>query len=549
MRYAWLCHPVTVAGVVVLLLNDHLLKQTWPGFVTGKLSDVAGLVVAPPLAALLFRRRADLAATLLTGALFTLAKTTQTGAEAASHLFTLVAGPSHVLDDPTDLLALPALALAWWIRRRTLPTGSRHALHTGSRHALDAGPRRTLHTGSRRALHAGSGRARVLVTVPFAVLAVAATAGVVPPVGADRVHADDGRIVVTTDSAARGPRTAAGIASVDGGRTWRSWTGSPIPGPQETACVPGDPRRCYGVVPGRMAVRESDDGGESWRASWELSEGRRELLARRNPLPDAPKPVARALAVQQRGAGHVVVVAADYAGIAVRDVSGAWRLAGWPDGDRAADASEGPTTPEDSERLPEGPSEGPSEGLDGAEGLDVEVGPGGSERRVAYAVALVVLLGAAGAGMRRLDVAYALCAAIASAGLLYTGLNLWTVNSLLGFDLSVLFVGGGVTLLACLACLSLAGAGGATWPTVRIGLGGAVLAFAGVYGPFHGWVQGVPDRYGQAVAAAVVLTLGVVAGVTVLVRREALREDVLRSAAIDAARRPGGRRPPGDTPL
>ncbi|GAA3143460.1 hypothetical protein [Nonomuraea roseoviolacea] len=125
MRYAWLCHPVTVAGVVVLLLNDHLLKQTWPGFVTGKLSDVAGLVVAPPLAALLFRRRADLAATLLTGALFTLAKTTQTGAEAASHLFTLVAGPSHVLDDPTDLLALPALALTArrWPPRSCSPWG------------------------------------------------------------------------------------------------------------------------------------------------------------------------------------------------------------------------------------------------------------------------------------------------------------------------------------------------------------------------------------------------------------------------------------------
>src|SRR5690606_18791254 len=60
--------PVTVASVIVLLLNDHVLKQAWPGFVTGKLSDVAGLVVAPPLAALLLLRRADLAATLLTWA-------------------------------------------------------------------------------------------------------------------------------------------------------------------------------------------------------------------------------------------------------------------------------------------------------------------------------------------------------------------------------------------------------------------------------------------------------------------------------------------------
>ncbi|GAA3121815.1 hypothetical protein GCM10020001_047700 [Nonomuraea salmonea] len=48
MRYAWLCHPVTVAGVLVLLVNDHLLKAAFPGVVTGKLSDVAGLLVAPP---------------------------------------------------------------------------------------------------------------------------------------------------------------------------------------------------------------------------------------------------------------------------------------------------------------------------------------------------------------------------------------------------------------------------------------------------------------------------------------------------------------------
>ena len=50
-------HPLSVAALVLLALNDHVLKQAWPGFVTGKLSDVAGLVVAPlvlavPLAAL-----------------------------------------------------------------------------------------------------------------------------------------------------------------------------------------------------------------------------------------------------------------------------------------------------------------------------------------------------------------------------------------------------------------------------------------------------------------------------------------------------------------
>lgn len=41
-------HPVTLLAVVVLVLNDWFLKRQFRGsFVTGKLSDVAGLIFAP----------------------------------------------------------------------------------------------------------------------------------------------------------------------------------------------------------------------------------------------------------------------------------------------------------------------------------------------------------------------------------------------------------------------------------------------------------------------------------------------------------------------
>lgn len=34
------------AGIVgLLLLNDHVLKSAWPGWVTGKLSDAAGVAL------------------------------------------------------------------------------------------------------------------------------------------------------------------------------------------------------------------------------------------------------------------------------------------------------------------------------------------------------------------------------------------------------------------------------------------------------------------------------------------------------------------------
>jgi len=77
----WLAHPLTIVAIAVLLLNDHVFKQAWPGLVTGKLSDVAGLVVAPPVLGLLFGlfladRIGAAAAVLVTGVGFALVKLT-----------------------------------------------------------------------------------------------------------------------------------------------------------------------------------------------------------------------------------------------------------------------------------------------------------------------------------------------------------------------------------------------------------------------------------------------------------------------------------------
>lgn len=120
---AWVASPVTVLATVVLALNDHVLKQAYPGLVTGKLSDVAGLIVAPALLAVavaaLRVRRSSVIAVVATGIGFSLVKTWQPATDLANAWWDPTGMfPTNILRDPTDLLALPALFVALVAARR-----------------------------------------------------------------------------------------------------------------------------------------------------------------------------------------------------------------------------------------------------------------------------------------------------------------------------------------------------------------------------------------------------------------------------------------------
>jgi hypothetical protein len=122
-----LCRPLPVASACVLAINDHLLKGAGlvPAAVTGKLSDVAGLVLFPILLCALVRAAAALAGRELSRRAVAgpVALATAAGFAAVklwpgfNALVARLWGPNVL--DPSDLWALPMVAVAWlWLLER-----------------------------------------------------------------------------------------------------------------------------------------------------------------------------------------------------------------------------------------------------------------------------------------------------------------------------------------------------------------------------------------------------------------------------------------------
>ena len=119
-------HPLWLASLALLIVNDHLLKGAGllPGWLTGKLSDIAGLIVAPVLLATILRARgarARAAACVSVAVAFVAIKLSQPAAHAVERAFALAHVPWRIWSDPTDLLALLVLPAAWWLTGRRAP--------------------------------------------------------------------------------------------------------------------------------------------------------------------------------------------------------------------------------------------------------------------------------------------------------------------------------------------------------------------------------------------------------------------------------------------
>jgi hypothetical protein len=137
-----LLHPIAVAALGLLLVNDHVLKSTFPSWWTGKLSDVAALVVlalvVQTVAEMLgagIGRRTLAAALVVSGSILGAIKLVpaagnfyEWGMGAAqwvpSAVAALIGGstmptlvPVALTRDATDIAAIPILCAVWLVFR------------------------------------------------------------------------------------------------------------------------------------------------------------------------------------------------------------------------------------------------------------------------------------------------------------------------------------------------------------------------------------------------------------------------------------------------
>lgn len=133
-----LLHPVVLLAIVVWAVNDHVLKEAYPGLVAGKLSDVTGVIVAPLIVVGFYELRPGgrcagaaviVASVAATAVAFTLVELVPAAAGAYERGFGIVrwpydaavglaagdglVGPLRVQlwSDGADLLTLPFLAV------------------------------------------------------------------------------------------------------------------------------------------------------------------------------------------------------------------------------------------------------------------------------------------------------------------------------------------------------------------------------------------------------------------------------------------------------
>lgn len=306
-----LAAPASVLSLVVLALNDHVLKQAWPGLVTGKLSDVAGLVFAPLLLAVLLAAvrvpRPMTVSVAATGAGFVLCKTSTVGAAVTSSVWSLFGTPTMIRADASDLVALPALYVAWRIHRAALADDG-----AGWRHTI--------------ALAVG------MAVLPAGVLATSATSCSEP-----NGYAEVGVLEGDFEGPPRRTEKRLAAGTLLGARFTIDGQGALVESDFELAGFSLTRRtltcagnRCWRLV-GDDVVEGSTDAGDTWvREGVLTAEDRREISDDVGTDDgcdgDPPAVGATDIAALRTERGPVVIAALQRGGVWQREATGTWTV-------------------------------------------------------------------------------------------------------------------------------------------------------------------------------------------------------------------------------
>jgi len=301
---ATLAHPIVLLSIAILLINDHVLKANYPSWVTGKLSDFAGLLFFPILLSAILNiicrplnissRPIAMAVFGFTGIWFGLIKIHPLfGDLTETFLSGLLSMRVQIICDPADLIALGMLLPAWKLRATNEKQGSI------------------------------KNRKLSYFALCAASIATLATSPVAPPPEVRHLIVYEKTIYTSLDY--------DGIFySDDGGQTWVK-TDFALPSqviskleqfPElpVTLCLPDDASVCYQTA--EEAIMVSNDGGSTWSISWNIPAGRKRYMLLYSPQLDVGP---YDLAVLEMEGRHVLVAAMGTEGVLVKTDDGAWQ--------------------------------------------------------------------------------------------------------------------------------------------------------------------------------------------------------------------------------
>ncbi len=246
-----------LAALLGLAINDHWAKSAYPGLITGKFSDLAGMIVLPIILSAVYALVRGQSTTqpstkhislLISGLFLTAIKTVPFAASQVEDLLRTITGsPQQIVVDPTDLVGLAALAIAHRVLRQPQPIPVQMLGRVGPKLALG-----------------------------FGILLITATSNE-PDYGWTRLEVEGDQVIATVVESYRDP-----ISSVDGGRTWDPYpvdvdssegeqdSGQESQGPERgPICLSAQPDTCIRLTLG--AIQESNDGGKSWIVKWDIN--------------------------------------------------------------------------------------------------------------------------------------------------------------------------------------------------------------------------------------------------------------------------------------